>query len=116
MKLNRRTGTLAVIIVLLVAAGIAVATGIGGRKQLESVTPINKARAAALAFTGGGQVTESEVSDENDGYEVDVTLADGHTVEVRLDANFKVIGQAAREADDDDNDGEKETEDGPDIH
>ena len=110
MTLNRRTGSLAVVILLLVAAGIAVAAGIGGRKQRTSGTAIDRASAAALAFTGGGRVTEAEASDENDGYEVDVTLKDGQKVEVRLDSNYKVIGQ---EADDDD---EKETEDGPDIH
>ncbi len=103
MTLNRRTGTLAVVTVLLIAAGIALAAGIGGRKQLASGTAMDRASAAALAYTGGGLVTEAEASDENDGYEVDVTLKDGQKVEVRLDANYKVIGQ---EADDDDDEKE----------
>jgi len=68
MTLNRRTGSLAVVIVLLVAAGIAVAAGIGGRKQLTSGTAMDRASAAALAYTGGGRVTEAKAS-----YEMTVT-------------------------------------------
>jgi hypothetical protein len=109
MTLNRSDWALTLITVLLVTAGIAVAAGIGGRQQLTSGSALDKAGAAALASTGGGRVTESEVSEDKQGYEVEVTLNNGQKVEVRLDANFKVTGQ---EADDDDD----EKEDGPDNH
>lgn len=39
-----------------------------------------------------------------------MTFKDGQKVEVRLDSNYKVIGQEV------DNDDEKETEDDPAIH
>jgi hypothetical protein len=111
MTLNRKDGTLALVMVLFVAAGIAVAAGIGGGQQLATDSAMDKAGAAALASAGGGRVTESEVSDDKQGYEIEVTLDNGNKVDVRLDANFKVISQ---EADDDDD--ENEREDGPEVH
>ena len=54
--------------------------------------------AAALAHTGGGRVTETEVGDEESYYEVEVTLADGSQVDVQLDREFNVVGS---ESDDD---------------
>jgi len=110
MTLNRKTGALAVAVVLVVAAGIAVAAGISGRQQLTPANGVDKAGAAALAYTHGGRVTDSEARDDREGYEIEVTLDNGHKVDVRLDANFKVVRQ---EADDDDD--EKEVEDGPDV-
>ena len=47
---------------------------------------------AALASTGGGQVTGTEVGDEESLYEVEVTRADGSQVDVQLDKAFKVVG------------------------
>lgn len=67
------------------------------------------ASAAALEYTGGGRVTETEVGDEDGYYEVEVTLADGSQVDVHLDVNFNVIGtetdsesDEAPDSDDDD--------------
>ena len=51
-----------------------------------------KASQAALAFTGGGTVTGTEVGDEESLYEVEVTLADGSQVDVQLDEDFEVVG------------------------
>jgi uncharacterized membrane protein YkoI len=102
---------LALVVVLFVAVSIAVAAGIGGQQKLTTDSAMDRAGAAALAATGGGRVTESEVSDDKQGYEIEVTLDNGNKVEVRLDAKFKVISQEA----DDDND-ENEREDGPDVH
>jgi uncharacterized membrane protein YkoI len=59
---------------------------------------LDKASAAALAHTGEGKVTETEVGDEESLYEVEVTLDDGSQVDVQLDENFEVVGD---EADDD---------------
>ncbi|HLG09544.1 MAG TPA: hypothetical protein VI409_12825, partial [Gaiellaceae bacterium] len=52
-----------------------------------------RASAAALASTGGGRVTESEVGDEDGYYEVEVTLGDGSQVDVHLDRAFNVISR-----------------------
>ena len=53
---------------------------------------------AALAETGGGQVTETEVDDEESKYEVEVTLDDGSQVDVQLDEAFHVVGTEAEDA------------------
>jgi hypothetical protein len=74
-------------------AGVASASGSGG----ESSQPITgsargHAEAAALAATGGGKVTGTEVSDEESRYEVEVTRTDGSVVDVQLDRGFHVVG------------------------
>jgi uncharacterized membrane protein YkoI len=53
---------------------------------------LDKASAAALAHTGGGQVTGTEVGDEQSYYEVEVTRDDGTQVDVQLDRSFQVVG------------------------
>lgn len=89
-----------------IAAGVLVA-GIGGGVALAGgaadpdrpITGPDRARAeqAALAHTGGGRVTDTEVGDEESRYEVEVTLPDGRQVDVQLDENFKVVGESADE-------------------
>jgi uncharacterized membrane protein YkoI len=84
--------------------GIAVASGVGdddGTERPITGDALAKASAAALAHTGGGEVTETEVGDEESKYEVEVTLDDGSQVDVQLDANFHVVGS---EGDDDSSD------------
>lgn len=61
-------------------------------------TDLDQAVAAALAHTGEGEVTETEVGDDGAAYGVEIRLADGSQVEVNLDADFNVIGS---EPDDD---------------
>lgn len=51
-----------------------------------------RAERAALAATGGGTVTETEVGDEESRYEVEVTRDDGTQIDVQLDAEFEVVG------------------------
>ena len=58
---------------------------------------LDKASAAALDHTGGGQVTDTEVGDEESYYEVEVTLDDGSQVDVQLDRGFQVVGDEADE-------------------
>ncbi|HLL87554.1 MAG TPA: hypothetical protein VK387_09615 [Thermoleophilaceae bacterium] len=59
----------------------------------------DRARAAALAASGPGTVTEIEAADEGGrGYEVEVERRDGSFVEVELDPGFRVV---SKEADDD---------------
>ena len=68
---------------------------------------LERASRAALDHTGGGQVTETEVGDEESYYEVEVTLEDGSQVDVQLDEDFAVVGE---EADDDTTEDEDEAE------
>ena len=79
-----------------ISAGLAVAAGDDDRPL--TGTSLEKATAAALAHTGGGTVTETEVGDDGAAYGVEIRLADGRQVEVNLDESFVVIGQ---ESDDD---------------
>ena len=53
---------------------------------------LERAEQAALAETGGGRVTGTEVGDEESYYEVEVTLPDGSQVDVQLDEDFSVVG------------------------
>jgi len=79
-----------------VSAGVALATG-GFDDAEKPITgaALTHASAAALASTGGGRVTETEVGDEDGYYEVEVTLADGSQVDVHLDESFTVISTRA---------------------
>ena len=59
-----------------------------------------QAEQAALEETGGGEVTETEVDDEESKYEVEVTLEDGTQVDVQLDEDFQVVGTESDGTDD----------------
>jgi len=91
-------------------AAAVVVVGVGGtalaRASSDSDQPITgpaleQAAAAALAHTGGGRVTETEVGDEESYYEVEVTMPDGRQIDVQLDQNFVVVGSSADEQPDD---------------
>jgi hypothetical protein len=56
-------------------------------------TELDQASAAALAYVGEGQVTGTEMGDEEGYYEIEVTLDNGSQVDVHLDENFNVLGQ-----------------------
>ena len=93
----------------LLVAGVAAGTGIavaGGEDDNEGPdTPItgdalDQASRAALAYTGEGEVTETEVGDEESLYEVEVTLDDGSQVDVQLDEDFNVVSSETDGADD----------------
>jgi uncharacterized membrane protein YkoI len=81
--------------VAAIAAGIAVGAGGDDSEKPITGTALEQASDAALAHTGGGRVTETEVGDEEGAYEVEVTLADGSQVDVHLDADFDVLGDEA---------------------
>ncbi len=78
-------------------AAIAGATGAGDDGNGTPITgsALDKAKAVALEQTGGGQVTATEVRDEEGYYEVEVKTTDGTEVDVHLDRNFKVLDQSA---------------------
>jgi hypothetical protein len=92
-----------VLVVGAVSTGFAIAAA-GGDEQPLTGSDLEQAKAAALAHTGGGTVTETETGDDGAAYSVEVRLADGTQVEVNLDGNFDVIGQAT----DDDGPGDQE--------
>ena len=58
---------------------------------------LEQASDAALAQTGGGRVTDTELGGEESLYEVEVTLDDGSQVDVQLDDQFNVVGSSADE-------------------
>ena len=99
--------------ITLIIAGAAVVTAgtIGGAAALAGgdddaqdrpipASELERAEQAALAETGGGTVTETEVDDEESKYEVEVTLDDGTEVDVQLDENFRVVGTEDEGAED----------------
>jgi uncharacterized membrane protein YkoI len=86
-------------------AGIAAAAGSDDAGEGPD-TPITgadleRAEQAALAETGGGRVTGTEVGDEESYYEVEVTLPSGGQVDVQLDEDFIVVGSEADQEDSD---------------
>ncbi len=93
--MTRKLVLLAALVVVIggVSAGFAIASGGDDEKPLTG-TALEKATAAALDHTGGGTVTETETGDDGAAYSVEVRLDDGTQVEVNLDQNFHVIGQA----------------------
>ena len=78
-------------------AGIAAATGAGDDGNGTPITgsALKKAEAVALHETGGGQVSATELRDEEGYYEVEVKKTDGGEVDVHLDRHFNVIDSSA---------------------
>jgi hypothetical protein len=86
-------GLVAVVALALGGAAIARATGAfdDGEGNLGGPQADN-AKAAALRITGGGKVNAVERDSEQGAtYEVEVTRKDGSTVDVRLDATYKLV-------------------------
>ncbi len=88
--------------VAALAGGAGVAAAAGGSEDANegpdvAITgdALQRASEAALAETGGGRVTGTEVGDEESYYEVEVTRDDGSQVDVQLDESFTVVGSAA---------------------
>jgi hypothetical protein len=82
--------------IVLAGAGIAQGLGADDGDPGETETAITgdaltKASDAALAYTGEGTVTGTEVGDEESYYEVEVTLDNGKQVDVQLDESFAVV-------------------------
>ena len=83
----------------IAAAGLTVANASGGddgpgddgTDTAISGDALARASDAALAYTGEGRVTGSEVNDEQSKYEIEVTLDNGHQVDVQLDEGFNVV-------------------------
>jgi hypothetical protein len=86
-------GVLAAGLLALGGAAIARATGAFDDGDAGISGPAaERAKAAALAITGGGTANAVERdSEEGATYEVEVTRKDGTTVDVRLDESFKLV-------------------------
>ncbi|MBG6094969.1 PepSY domain-containing protein [Nocardioides luteus] len=90
------------IAVVVAAAAVVSAGTVGAARALSGdddsheqpipASELEQAERAALEETGGGTVTGTEVDDEESRYEVEVTLEDGHQVDVQLDEAFRVVG------------------------
>ena len=100
-----------VIIVALVVVALGALAGVGfagvGGDDDAPITgaALEQASAAALAHLGGGEITETEVGDEEAYYEVEVTRADGTQVDVQLNEDFDVVGS---EDDGDEDEGDED--------
>ncbi len=80
----------------LIGAGAAIASNDDDATDQSIQGPaLQQATDAALAETGEGRVTETEVGDEDSFYEVEVTLDDGSQVDVQLDRAFHVVSADA---------------------
>lgn len=108
MRIETKWVVSGVIAAGLAIGGAGIATGaIGDDSDDATDVPITgeeleRASAAALAHTGGGTVTDTEIGDEEGYYEVEVTRADGRQVDVHLDRDFQVVGEEADEPGDED--------------
>ena len=94
------------VVVAAIAVAIIAATSLtfAGGDSEDPITgdALERASEAALAHTGGGTVTDTEVGDEESYYEVEVTREDGSQVDVELDENFNVVGDEEEGAGEDD--------------
>ena len=97
-------GGAAVAVVCLGAASVAAAGAVSDREAPITGDALQRASDAALAHTGQGRVTETEVGDEDSYYEVEVTLDNGQQVDVQLDQSFNVVQTIADHDDSTDTD------------
>ena len=97
--MKKRLALIGTVVAALAAASGGIAIAAGGDDDATdtpiSGTDLRKASEAALASTGGGRVTGTEVGDEESYYEVEVTLDDGSQVDVQLDQSFAIVGSKA---------------------
>ena len=103
-----KIGAAIVVVGALAGGGLAWGTAADDDATDKPITgsALAKAKAAALAHTGGGSVSGTEVGDEESYYEVEVTLEDGSQVDVQLDRSFHVVGDEADGAGEDDGAGD----------
>jgi uncharacterized membrane protein YkoI len=94
MKRSIKWITAGAIVLTAAATGTGIAMAAGANEKDVPITgdALDRASEAALAETGGGRVSGTEVGDEESYYEVEVTLEDGQQVDVQLDEGFNVVG------------------------
>jgi uncharacterized membrane protein YkoI len=98
-----KVGAALVAVAALAGGGVAWAAAGDDDATEKPITgaALDRAKAAALAETGEGRVTGTEVGDEESYYEVEVTLDDGSQVDVQLDESFDVVGSENDGSDED---------------
>lgn len=103
---RRRLVAVVAVFAIAAIAGAGLAFGMASGDDEHPITgpALQRASEAALAYTGGGRVTETEEGDEDSYYEVEVTLDDGSQVDVQLDRDFNVVSSEADEPGEDDTD------------
>ncbi len=98
-------------LMLLVGASVAYANGSGSDPSGQATgTNLEKAKSVALDQVNG-QVSGSEVGDEEGAYQIEVTKADGTHVDVNIDKNFNVINAQADNEGQDSQDGSQDASD-----
>ncbi|TGN64727.1 hypothetical protein EXE59_12745 [Nocardioides eburneiflavus] len=115
-KLIRKRIALIAASAAVVAAGtVGAAAAVSGDDDAHDrpipASELEKAEKAALAETGEGTVTETEIDDEESKYEVEVTLDDGSQIDVQLDEEFQVVGTEDEGTEDEGTDDESGADD-----
>ena len=110
MTPNKKIIAVVACVAALGGGGAAVASAAGGAGGAENEKPIDgaaleRASAAALAHTGQGAVSDTEVGDEESYYEVEVTLDNGSQTDVQLDRDFNVVGSETAQGGEDEKGG-----------
>ena len=102
MERKTKIGIAAASLLAAGAAAVGIATAGGGDDSEAPITgsALEKASEAALAETGGGEVTDTEVGDEESYFEVEVTLDDGTQTDVQVNRNYEVVGSESDGTDD----------------
>lgn len=92
--MRKRTALIAAgagVVVALSVGGVAVASGDDGDATVTG-PQADRATAAALELTHGGEANSVERDSENGAtWEVEVTRTDGDTVDVRLDEDYGLV-------------------------
>ena len=95
MQPTRRILIIGGAVTALVAGGAGTAIALSGGDDGEAQatgSAADRARAAALAITGGGRANAVERDSEAGAtWEVEVTRRDGRRVDVRLDERYKLV-------------------------
>jgi hypothetical protein len=81
-------------LVALGAGGTAIAGSDDGSGTPITGRALDKASAIAIDHVGGGNVTDTEVQDEEGYYEIEVRSDDGSQVDVHLDSDFNVLNSS----------------------
>ncbi len=110
--MKRKLIAAAAVIGVLAAGGAGAAVAVGGDEGVGSLSGPEADRAvdAALAVTGGGKANAVERDGERGAtYEVEVRRPDGSTVDVRLDAGYKLVAVDSDSEQQDSDSGENES-------
>lgn len=104
MPVSRKMFAVGAVAVAAAAGVITVPAVASSGDDTDTDTPISepelaRASEAALNHVGEGTVTGSEVGDEESYYEIEVTLENGHQVDVQLDKKFSVVSTEADHGD-----------------